>query len=238
MKSTPRWIRKRMSPAATAGSDVPLRVARHDGPDLRVGQRLEDGLHVRDLAPHVQAATVGHPHDELATATGVAFDVVPAFERLLDRRLVEFLFGPCDRGEDEVGDVVDGSECPLDERRIGVRALAVLRQAVVGLGVAVVRLVGRFLLWLVGGLLGRRFLGCSSPVCRRRMPRATSANTTTTLMACSRFMSLSHPARVPRSVGSLTLSGGDAPPRSLDVRAPPRRPDSDACVHVGGARPP
>ena len=73
---------------------------RDDLADLRVGQRLEDRLHVAHRAPDVHgvATAVGVAHDELAAAAGVARLCTPTLQRLVDRGLVGILVGAGDRG--------------------------------------------------------------------------------------------------------------------------------------------
>ena len=89
-----------------AGSDrrvrVPLGVTEHHLADLRVRERLEDGLHPRHLTPDVQPAAVGVPHDDVAAGAGVALRRGPALHRLVDRGLVEILGSPRHGRQDDV----------------------------------------------------------------------------------------------------------------------------------------
>ena len=68
------------------GVEVGVGVA--DLADLGVGQRLQDELHLEDLAGDVAAEPVGEADLQLATGAGVAAVVLPALERqvLVDRR--------------------------------------------------------------------------------------------------------------------------------------------------------
>ncbi len=115
-----------------AGGDrrirVPLGVGEEHLADLRVGERLEDGLHAGHLTPDVEPATIGVPHDDAATGAGVALRRVPALDRLGDGRWVEILVGASDRGQDDVRHTRDRSHRLLHQGRVGVGALAVLRQ--------------------------------------------------------------------------------------------------------------
>ena len=65
-----------------AGGDrrvrVPLGVTEHHLADLRVRERLQDGLHPRHLTPDVQPAAVGVPHDDVAAGAGVALASRPS----------------------------------------------------------------------------------------------------------------------------------------------------------------
>ncbi len=98
---------------------------RHDASDLRIGERLEDGLHVTHTAPDVDrvTTTVGITHHHLAAGAGVALCVAPTFHRLVDHLLIEVLVGPGDGSEDDVPAVFVGRihwpEGLFDERRIG-----------------------------------------------------------------------------------------------------------------------
>ena len=109
-----------MSPAATAGSGFHCASAEHHRADLRVRERLEDGLHAGHLTPHVESAAVGVAHDELAAAAGVALRRAPALHRLVDRGLVEVLVRAGDRGQDDVGHLrrpVPSPSRPTPDRR-------------------------------------------------------------------------------------------------------------------------
>ena len=110
------------------GVRAPLGVPEHHLADLRVRERLEDGLHAGHLAPHVESAAVGVAHREVAPTARVTLRGAPAFHRLVERGLVEILVRPGDRGEDDVGHIRDRTHRLIDERLVGVGALPVLRE--------------------------------------------------------------------------------------------------------------
>ncbi len=105
-----------------------------DGPDLLVGERLEDRLHVAHRTPDVHrvAAAVGVAHHDLATGAGVALLAAPTLHRLVDRGLIEVLIGPRDGGQDDVPARLvrrlHRAEGLVDQCRVGIGALPELRQ--------------------------------------------------------------------------------------------------------------
>ncbi len=71
MKSTPRWIRNRDVVGVHGRIRVEVGLGGDDGPDLGVGERLEDGLHVAHRTPDVHgvSAAVGVAHHQLAAGS-------------------------------------------------------------------------------------------------------------------------------------------------------------------------
>ena len=142
MKSTPRWIRNRMSFAGTAGSGLKSAAVETMRPDLRVGERLEDGLHVAHRTPDVHrvSAAVGVAHHEVAAGAGVTLLVAPALHRLVDGGLIEILVRPRDGRQDDVPARLvrrlHRAQGLRDQCRVRIGALPVLRQRLRWLPVA------------------------------------------------------------------------------------------------------
>ena len=78
MKSTPSLDQEPDVVGVDGRIGVEIGLGRDDGPDLVVGQCLEDRLHVAHRTPDVHrvSATVGVAHDELATGPRVTLELL------------------------------------------------------------------------------------------------------------------------------------------------------------------
>jgi hypothetical protein len=97
--------------------------------DLGVRQRLQDELHLEQLAGDVATEAVGQADLQLTAAAGLAAVVLPALEGLV---VVDLHRGPADRGEGDVARPLFTRQARrtggagVDEGRVGVVGLAVL----------------------------------------------------------------------------------------------------------------
>src|SRR4029453_13425994 len=137
-----------------------------DSPDLRVGECLQDRLHVAHRTPDVHRvpAAVGVAHHHVATGAGVTLLAAPTLHPLVYGGLVGILLGPRDGGQDDFPARLirrfHGAEGLLHERGVRVGTLPELREGPGGTG-------GRLAL----GRSGRRLVALLVTATRRRHQR-------------------------------------------------------------------